>query len=100
VALADEGYPEAVRGGGVVSGLDAAAEAPGVLVFHAACAPEPDGRWQVQGGRGAYLVGLDSTLAGARERAYGALARLGGSGWRCRRDIAALGTPAGVADAR
>jgi phosphoribosylamine--glycine ligase len=100
VALADQGYPEAVRGGGVISGLDGAAQAPGVLVFHAAGAPDPDGRWRVQGGRGAYLVGLDATLAGARERAYGALARLGGSGWRCRRDIATLTTPAAVGGAR
>jgi len=69
-------------------------------VFHAACAPEPDGRWRVRGGRGAYLVGLDATLAGARERAYGALARLGGSGWRCRRDIGAPAAAAAVGEAR
>jgi phosphoribosylamine--glycine ligase len=100
VALADEGYPEAVRGGGVISGLDGADQAPGVLVFHAASAPEPDGRWRVNGGRGAYLVGLDATLAGARERAYGALARLGGAGWRCRRDIAAFPAAAAVGNAR
>jgi len=100
VAIADEGYPEAVRGGGVVSGLDAAAEQPGVLVFHATCAPESGGRWRVEGGRGAYLVGLDATLAGARERAYGALGTLGGSGWRCRRDVAAHAAPAAVGPAR
>ncbi len=94
VALADEGYPEAVRGGGVIAGLDAAEREPGVLVFHAASTPEPEGRWRVSGGRAAYLVGRDETLAGARERVYGALARLGGSGWRCRQDIGALGAPA------
>jgi len=100
VALADEGYPESVRGGGLISGLDAAERAPGVLVFHAGCAPEPDGRWRVRGGRVAYLVGRDATLAGARERAYGALAGLGGAGWRCRHDIAAFPAPAAVGNTR
>ncbi len=98
VALTDEGYPEAVRGGGIISGLDAAAREPGVLVFHATGEPEPEGRWRVSGGRGAYLVGQDATLAGARERAYAALAHLGGSGWRCRHDIAALAAPAATAE--
>ena len=94
VALTDEGYPEVVRGGGVISGLDAAAQEPGVLVFHATGAPEPEGRWRVSGGRGAYVIGRDPTLAGARERAYGAVTRLGGNGWRCRHDIATLAAPA------
>jgi phosphoribosylamine--glycine ligase len=100
VALADEGYPEAVRGGGVIAGLDEAGREPGVLVFHAASVPEPDGRWRVSGGRAAYLVGRDATLAAARERAYGALGRLGGGGWRCRMDVGALGTPAAAGRAR
>jgi phosphoribosylamine--glycine ligase len=100
VALTDEGYPDTVRGGGVIAGLDEAAQTPGVLVFHAACVPEPEGRWRIEGGRGAYLVGLDATLAGARERVYRALARLGGSGWRCRSDIAALPSPAAAGQAR
>ena len=100
VALTDEGYPDRVRGGGVISGLDEAAQAPGVLVFHAACAPEPDGRWRIDGGRGVYLVARDATLAGARERVYRALAHLGGSGWRCRHDIAALPAPAAAGQAR
>ena len=100
VALTDEGYPDAARGGGVVAGLDEAAETQNVLVFHAACALEPDGRWRIEAGRGAYLVGLDATLAGARERVYGALARLGGSAWRCRHDIAALPAPAAAGHAR
>jgi phosphoribosylamine--glycine ligase len=99
VALADDGYPDAVRGGWI-EGLDQVADEPGVLVFHAGGAPEPGGRWRLAGGRGAYVVGLDATLGAARERAYAAVGRLQGSGWRCRHDVAALGAPAAAGSAR
>ena len=88
VALTDAGYPDPVRGQGRIVGLEAAAAEPGVLVFHAAGRDEP-GAWRVEGGRAAYVVGVDATIAAARDRAYGAIAGLGGAGWRCRRDIAA-----------
>jgi hypothetical protein len=46
------------------------------------------------------VVGLDATLAAARARAYAAVGGLKGSGWRCRRDVAALDAPAAAGSAR
>jgi phosphoribosylamine-glycine ligase len=43
----------------------------------------------VDGGRVAYVVGQGETPESARRVAYTAIDRLGGTGWRCRRDIAA-----------
>ncbi len=88
VALVDQGYPDEVRGGGVIEGLDAVAATPGLHVFVAGAGRE-GAIWKVRGGRAAYVVAEGETVEAAREHAYGAVARLGGSGWRCRRDIAA-----------
>ena len=89
LALVDEGYPDAVRGGGEIRGLDVAGD--GVRVFHAGTRLE-DGRWRVRGGRAAYLTATGPTLADARAAVYAARARLSGHGWRTRGDVAA--TPA------
>lgn len=86
VALVDEGYPEAVRGGGRLGGLEALEREPGVMVFHAGAAFE-DGTWRVRGGRAAYVVARGATREAARERAYRAVDSVGGGGWRCRRDV-------------
>ena len=92
VALVDEGYPDSVKGGGTIRGLDDV-ERSGVLVFHAGTRREGDG-WRVSGGRAAYLTATADTLEAARARVDAARARLSGSGWRCRTDIAAhLGEP-------
>jgi phosphoribosylamine--glycine ligase len=90
LALVDDGYPQAVRGGGSIEGLEEleAAAGGGVTVFHAGTRFE-DGRWTVRGGRAAYLMAMDATIEAARERVYATRRRLGGSGWRCRGDIAA-----------
>jgi phosphoribosylamine--glycine ligase len=93
LALVDAGYPDAVRGGGVLRGLDEV-EREGVLVFHAATRRE-HGEWVVAGGRAAYLTAVGPTLEEARARLTAARARLSGEGWRSRGDIAA--TPAPVA---
>ena len=87
LALVDEGYPDQVIGGGVIGGLDEV-ERSGVLVFHAGTRREGD-RWVVRGGRAAYLTATADTLEAARRNVDAARARLSGSGWRCRRDIAA-----------
>jgi phosphoribosylamine--glycine ligase len=96
VAIVDEGYPDALRGGGRIEGLEDA-EAAGAQVFHASTALG-DGCWTVSGGRAAYVVARGATREQARAMVYGAVERLGGTGWRCRRDIAAA--PAGVPDPR
>ena len=84
VALVDEGYPDAVRGGGVVEGLELAERH--VLVFHAGTRRVGDS-WRVSGGRAAYLTAWASTMTAARAAMDTALAQLSGSGWRCRTDI-------------
>ncbi len=87
VALVDRGYPDAPLGGGVVLGLDGIGALEGVTVFHAGSARE-EGGWRVRGGRAAYVTAVADDVASARARAYDAVDRLGGHGWRCRRDIA------------
>jgi phosphoribosylamine--glycine ligase len=88
LALVDEGYPDAVRGGGCIEGLDALED---VIVFHAGTRDEA-GRWTVRGGRAAYLTATGTSLEEARDRVMTARAALSGTGWRSRSDIAAVVT--------
>jgi phosphoribosylamine--glycine ligase len=97
VALVDEGYPGALRGDGWIEGLDDIAREPDRVVFHAATARSPEG-WRVRAGRAAYVTALAPTRLEARARVYDSIDRLGGRGWRCRRDIAlAAGDARGAA---
>jgi phosphoribosylamine--glycine ligase len=91
VAIVDEGYPDAVKGGGRLRGLDAV-EKDDVLVFHAGTRWE-QGEWVVRGGRAAYLTAVAGSLEAARERVNAARSRLSGPGWRARTDIAAACSP-------
>lgn len=93
VALVDEGYPEAVHGGGTLTGLDRAAEQHGVTVFHAGTRWENE-EWVVRGGRAAYVVAKAATREEARDHAYAAIADVGRNGWRYRTDIAFDGVSA------
>ena len=95
VALVDEGYPDAVRGGGTLESLDGAAERHRVMVFHAGTRWD-NGTWRVSGGRAAYVVAQGASREAARERVYAAIAEIGGTGWRCRRDIAKDGAVVGT----
>jgi phosphoribosylamine--glycine ligase len=89
VAITDVDYPGTARGGGRIAGLELLEDAAsGVTVFHAGTRRE-DGVWCVAGGRAAYVMAEGEDVAAARARAYAAIARLGGDGWRVRRDIAA-----------
>jgi phosphoribosylamine--glycine ligase len=90
VALVDAGYPDQVRGGGHITGLDALERTPDRFVFHAGTTRAGDG-WQVGGGRAATVVACAPTLPAARTSAYDAIAGLGGEGWRFRSDVAAPG---------
>jgi phosphoribosylamine--glycine ligase len=98
VALVDEGYPEAPAGGGWIGGLDALETEPDLLVFHAATRRGPGDRWEVTGGRAAWVVARAPGREAARARAYAAIANLSGAGWRCRGDIA--GAAPGIASPR
>jgi phosphoribosylamine-glycine ligase len=94
VALVDEGYPDAVRGGGRIEGLERLMGRDDLWVFHGA-SEWRDGAWTVRGGRAAIVVARDASRRAARARVYEALKTLGGSGWRFRSDIAA-GAPDGA----
>ncbi|MFN2524980.1 MAG: phosphoribosylamine--glycine ligase [Actinomycetota bacterium] len=87
VVLASGGYPGAYRTGVPITGLDAAS-AQEVLVFHAGTALE-EGRLVTAGGRVLSISGLDSTIAGARSRAYEAISAIRFEGQHFRIDIAA-----------
>jgi phosphoribosylamine---glycine ligase len=95
VALVNEGYPDGVQGGGTLERLDAAAERHHAMVFHAGTRWD-NGRWRVSGGRAAYVVAQGASREAARERVYAAVDEVGGSGWRCRRDIAKDGATVGA----
>ncbi|HWW53444.1 MAG TPA: phosphoribosylglycinamide synthetase C domain-containing protein, partial [Acidimicrobiales bacterium] len=88
VVLATEGYPVQPRPGDVISGLESAAEVPGVRVFHAGTDRRADGRVVTAGGRVLAVTGRAATLAGAREAAYAGAARITWAGRHCRTDIA------------
>ncbi len=88
VVLASEGYPLAPVTGRALTGLDAASAVDGVHLAHAATAFGPDGL-VATGGRVLNVVGLGTTFAQARDRAYRALAEIGLEGGQYRTDIAA-----------
>jgi phosphoribosylamine--glycine ligase len=87
VALVDQDYP-ASTAGGTIEGLDRLAGRDDVLVFHAGIERKGED-WRLTGGRAAHVVAHASSRAAAREVVYGAIAALGGHGWRCRSDIGA-----------
>jgi phosphoribosylamine--glycine ligase len=86
VVMAANGYPGAYGKGSPIEGLDAAAQVPGVEVFHAGTA-RADGRLVANGGRVLTVTAAGETVAQARERAYAAVARIRWDGGFSRRDI-------------
>jgi phosphoribosylamine--glycine ligase len=85
VVLAAENYPENVRKGDAISGLDAAAKLPG-KVFHAGT-KLVDGRIVTNGGRVLCAVGLGDSVSGAQAQAYALVDAVSWKGMQCRRDI-------------
>jgi phosphoribosylamine--glycine ligase len=75
VVLATEGYPGPAKAGSVIRGLDQDF-GPGVVVFHAGTTAGPDGAVLAGSGRALNVCALGDDLAEARERAYGAVARI------------------------
>ena len=86
VVLASEGYPGKYDVGREITGLDKAADLPGVLVFHAGVRRE-GGRLMTSGGRVLNVVGLGDTLESALDRAYQAAEKINFQGKQYRRDI-------------
>jgi len=88
VVLASGGYPRAYETGKPIDGLDALADDPDVVVFHAGTRRGEAG-FETQGGR---VLGVTARGAGvreARERAYAACDRIAFEGCQRRSDIAA-----------
>jgi phosphoribosylamine--glycine ligase len=85
VVMAAQGYPEAVRKGDVISGLDAAEHLPGKL-FHAGTAMRGD-EVVTAGGRVLCAVGLGATVREAQREAYAIAEAVKFAGAQYRRDI-------------
>ena len=86
VVLAAGGYPESPRTGDPVEGLEAAAEIPDALVFHAGTTLA-GGRVVTSGGRVLTVVGRGPTHREAIDVAYEAVSRIRFDGMQFRRDI-------------
>jgi phosphoribosylamine---glycine ligase len=84
VCLTSAGYPESVRDGYPISGLDDVQ----TLVFHAGTVRR-DGRLFTKGGRVVTVVGTGTSLGTARDQAYREAARIRFEGMEYRREIGA-----------
>lgn len=89
VVLASEGYPGTVAKGRLISGIEQAEEAGGI-VFHAGTTATDDGLLTA-GGRVLAVTALASTLAEAVEKAYVAVGKIHFDGMMKRSDIGAKG---------
>ncbi len=86
VVASSAGYPGSYKTGFPISGLAAAAQVPGVEVFHAGSA-QVGGQLLTAGGRVLGIAALGETLDQALGRAYQALAEIHFEGIYYRRDI-------------
>ena len=85
VIMAAAGYPESVRTGDAIAGLQAAARLPG-KIFHGGTRLE-DGKVLTSGGRVLCAVGLGATVALAQRQAYALTDAVSWPGAHYRRDI-------------
>jgi len=85
VVMAAAGYPDDVRKGDAIGGLDRAAALPG-KVFHAGTR-EDSRRVLTSGGRVLCAVGLGSTVKAAQSQAYGLVNSISWAGVQFRHDI-------------
>jgi phosphoribosylamine--glycine ligase len=85
VVMAASGYPETVRKGDVIEGLDRAAALPG-KVFHAGTRLKAN-RVLTDGGRVLCAVGLGQTVSDAQHQAYDLVASIHWPGAQFRRDV-------------
>jgi phosphoribosylamine---glycine ligase len=86
VVLASKGYPDKYEIGKVIGGLGAAAEVPGVVVFHAGTARKGDDIVSA-GGRVLTVVAEGSDFRQAISRAYEGAQRISFDGAFMRKDI-------------
>jgi phosphoribosylamine--glycine ligase len=86
VVMAANGYPGPPQLGSEIEGLEAAAAAEGVEIFHAGTRREGS-RFFANGGRVLSVTALGRTVGEAQARAYAAIAKIDWSGGFCRTDI-------------
>jgi phosphoribosylamine--glycine ligase len=88
IVIASEGYPDSPQTGKAIGGLDAAAQVPGAVVFHAGTRREGD-NYYTTGGR---ILGVSATgqdLAAAGRTAYDAAGKISINGSFYRKDVGA-----------
>jgi len=85
VVMAAEGYPENVKKGSEIKGLDKAA-AQGVTIFHAGTKVE-NGKYIANGGRVLNITSSGASVAAAQKKAYQTVAAIDWPQGFCRRDI-------------
>ena len=88
VVIASGGYPGSYAKGKMIQGLDDAAKALDVKVFHAGTKIETGGMIVTDGGRVLGVTALGDTLADAKAKAYEAVAKISFPGAFYRKDIA------------
>jgi len=86
--MASGGYPGNYEKGKLISGLDEAAQLPGVKVFHAGTARK-ENQIVTSGGRVLGVTALGKDLKFAQAAAYAAVEKIQFPGAQFRRDIAA-----------
>ncbi len=86
VVASSGGYPGSYKNGFPITGLAAAAQVPGVQIFHAGSA-QVGGQIVTAGGRVLGVTAAADSLDGALARAYQALAEISFEGMYYRRDI-------------
>jgi phosphoribosylamine--glycine ligase len=86
IVLAAGGYPDTVRRGDVIQGLDDAAKLPG-KVFHAGTKLDDNGEVLTNGGRVLCAVGLGANVREAQREAYALADAIHWNGVQYRRDI-------------
>ena len=88
VVIAAKGYPGTPATGTMIKGLDDANAVEGAYVLHAGTKAAAYQSVVADGGRVLSVVGVGADIAGARERAYAAVAKVGLQGGQHRTDIA------------
>jgi len=86
VVLAAGGYPDTVRRGDIIQGLEDAAKLPG-KVFHAGTTLDENGNVVTNGGRVLCAVGLGTNVREAQKEAYELADSIHWTGLQFRRDI-------------
>ena len=88
VIIASAGYPVSKSAPARITGLDDAAQVPGVSVFHCGTKASDDGFVYATGGRVLCICATGDDLAQARRHAYEATEKISFDGMQYRRDIA------------